>query len=285
MNDYNFGNFVCELREQKGLTQADIASELGVTAAAVSKWENGSSKPRVEVLFRLAEILGVRPEELMAGKRLGETLDAEAVKRINERYEYLCKIDSYATTNVKLKRIAAWIIDWIIAGIFSTIILVIIVFIMLCANIIPPKEILLIIGFLITLTYPTFFILRDLIFKGRSLGKRMLGLTILDRRTAGKTNWKQRISRNIFSVLFTQIDAIIMLISGESIGDTLAHTAVVLKNDIDVFRSNNTKSEEALPTAENQNEISKINSFVVFFDNLFDKKSHSFFLIHYPLIL
>lgn len=113
MNDYNFGNFVCELREQKGLTQADIASELGVTAAAVSKWENGSSKPRVEVLFRLAEILGVRPEELMAGKRLGETLDAEAVKRINERYEYLCKIESYNNKQTKTDRIFAWLIDWL----------------------------------------------------------------------------------------------------------------------------------------------------------------------------
>lgn len=67
MNDYNFGNFVCMLREKKGLTQAEIAEMLSVTAAAVSKWENGSSKPRVEVLFKLAEILGVRPEELMAG--------------------------------------------------------------------------------------------------------------------------------------------------------------------------------------------------------------------------
>ena len=67
MNDYNFGNFVCMLREKIGLTQAEVAEKLGVTAAAVSKWENGSSKPRVEVLFKLAEILGVRPEELMAG--------------------------------------------------------------------------------------------------------------------------------------------------------------------------------------------------------------------------
>ena len=55
------------LREKKGLTQADVAGMLGVTAAAVSKWENGSSKPRVAVLFKLAEILGVRPEELVAG--------------------------------------------------------------------------------------------------------------------------------------------------------------------------------------------------------------------------
>ena len=72
MNDYNFGNFVCTLREKNGLTQAEIADKLGVTAAAVSKWENGSSKPRVEVLFKLAEILGVRPDELMAGHYIEE---------------------------------------------------------------------------------------------------------------------------------------------------------------------------------------------------------------------
>ena len=72
MNDYNFGNFVCALREKNGLTQAEIADKLGVTAAAVSKWENGSSKPRVEVLFKLAEILGVRPDELMAGHYIEE---------------------------------------------------------------------------------------------------------------------------------------------------------------------------------------------------------------------
>ncbi len=82
MNDYNFGNFVCMLREKNGLTQADVAERLGVTAAAVSKWENGSSKPRVEVLFKLAEILGVRPEELMAGHYI-EGSELDGVEKIN----------------------------------------------------------------------------------------------------------------------------------------------------------------------------------------------------------
>ena len=57
MNDYQFGNFVYRLREQKKMTQAELARMLGVTPAAVSKWENGSSKPRTEVLFRLAAVL------------------------------------------------------------------------------------------------------------------------------------------------------------------------------------------------------------------------------------
>ncbi len=261
------------MREQKGLTQADIANELGVTPAAVSKWENGSSKPRVEVLFRLAEILGVRPEELMAGKHLGETLDPEAVKRINERYEYLCKIDSYATTNVKLRRIAAWIIDWNITGLVTTVLWSILVLVITSLNLTIAKDpFVFTLALLTILTYPICFILRDLICGGRSLGKQMLGLTVLDQRTAGKTNWKQRIVRNIFSVFLMQIDVVVMFIRGESIGDTLAHTAVVLKKDVDTYRSD--KAEEIFsdksitseahtePEAKTSlNEISKINSY------------------------
>ena len=88
MNDYNFGNFLCMLREQKGMTQAELAQQLSVTPAAVSKWENGESKPRIETLFQLAEILGVTAEELMAGKFLRtEVPDDAQVEDIRRRYD------------------------------------------------------------------------------------------------------------------------------------------------------------------------------------------------------
>lgn len=233
LNDYNFGNFVCELREKNGLTQADIASKLGVTPAAVSKWENGSSKPRVEVLFELAAILGVRPEELMAGKYLEDgSLDAQAVKQINERYEYLCRIDSYATSGVKLRRIAAWIIDWNISGFLTIAVFYITAFILYVSGVFESETPLALFAMLfIMLGYPVSFMLRDVV-GGRSVGKRIMGLAVLDRQTAGKTSVKQRIMRNIFSVVLAQIDVVVLLIRGESIGDTLAHTAVVLKKDI-----------------------------------------------------
>lgn len=89
MNDYKFGNFLRMLREKNGMTQADLSNKLGVTPAAVSKWENGSSKPRVEILFQLAHLLGVRAEELMSGQYIAdETLDPEAVTQINEQYSH-----------------------------------------------------------------------------------------------------------------------------------------------------------------------------------------------------
>ena len=40
----NFGNTISALRKQKNVTQEEMAAELGVTAAAVSKWENGVSQ-------------------------------------------------------------------------------------------------------------------------------------------------------------------------------------------------------------------------------------------------
>ena len=68
MNDYKFGNFICALREKKGMTQLELANILDVTPAAVSKWENGESKPKLETLFAVAEIFGVTVEELVAGE-------------------------------------------------------------------------------------------------------------------------------------------------------------------------------------------------------------------------
>lgn len=40
-----FGQQVVELREQLGLTQQQLATELGVSFATVNRWENGKTEP------------------------------------------------------------------------------------------------------------------------------------------------------------------------------------------------------------------------------------------------
>ena len=69
MYENNFGNKIAALRKAKGYTQAYVAKALGVTPAAVSKWENSTAKPRVEMLFRLAELLEANAEELLAQEK------------------------------------------------------------------------------------------------------------------------------------------------------------------------------------------------------------------------
>lgn len=238
MNCYDSGNFICALRESKGLTQQEVADMLGVTPAAVSKWENGSSRPRVKVLFELAEILGVRAEEIVAGKFLPkETIDAEAAKRINERYEYLSKIESYAFTSVKLKRLIASFID-LLAAVALMWLIASSVYRVLIFNNVDRGNMEVVCFLSLICSFLLFFGFRDFVFFGRSLGKRIFGMVVLDKKTGNEARIKKRLLRNIitfvfmsYSVPFICVDAIIMLVRGQSVGDSVAGTVVVEKED------------------------------------------------------
>lgn len=61
----NFGKTILDLRKQKNVTQEELAAELGVTAAAVSKWENGYTLPDILMLCALADYFGVTTDELL----------------------------------------------------------------------------------------------------------------------------------------------------------------------------------------------------------------------------
>lgn len=64
MNNYSFGNYICELREKRGLSQSQLGERLGVTNKAVSRWENGSAYPSTELMLPLAKELGVTIEDI-----------------------------------------------------------------------------------------------------------------------------------------------------------------------------------------------------------------------------
>lgn len=61
----NLGNKILKLRKQKNVTQEELAAELGVTAAAVSKWENNYTMPDVLMLCALADFFAVTTDELL----------------------------------------------------------------------------------------------------------------------------------------------------------------------------------------------------------------------------
>jgi transcriptional regulator with XRE-family HTH domain len=61
----NLGKTILELRREKHVKQEELAAELGVTAAAVSKWENGYTLPDVLMLCALADYFQVTTDELL----------------------------------------------------------------------------------------------------------------------------------------------------------------------------------------------------------------------------
>ena len=63
------------------LTQDQLAEQLGVTAQAVSKWENDQSCPDITMLPRLAEIFGITTDALLGLERKEVHMDKAAEKK------------------------------------------------------------------------------------------------------------------------------------------------------------------------------------------------------------
>ncbi len=53
------------LRKERGLTQAALAAQLGLSQQAVGKWEAGHSSPDPDMLVRLAQVLAIEPQRLL----------------------------------------------------------------------------------------------------------------------------------------------------------------------------------------------------------------------------
>lgn len=61
------GNRLRDQRSARKLRQADIASALGVSVQAVSKWERGENAPDISLLVELGRLLGVSVEWILGG--------------------------------------------------------------------------------------------------------------------------------------------------------------------------------------------------------------------------
>ena len=55
----SFTNRLVQLRKKRGLTQQQIADEIGVNRGSYSNWEKGKREPSFENLIKLADLLDV----------------------------------------------------------------------------------------------------------------------------------------------------------------------------------------------------------------------------------
>ena len=67
MDNYITGTTIKRLREAKGVTQTQLAEQIGVSDKAVSKWETAKGLPDITLIEPLAKALGVSVMELMSG--------------------------------------------------------------------------------------------------------------------------------------------------------------------------------------------------------------------------
>ena len=67
LDSIKVGNFIMEKRKGLGMTQQQLADKLNVSFQAISKWENGTTYPNIEILRDLAIVLGVFVDEILVG--------------------------------------------------------------------------------------------------------------------------------------------------------------------------------------------------------------------------
>ena len=75
-------------RKRLGLTQDALAERMGVTAQAVSKWENDQSCPDIGALPKLAEIFGISTDELLGVERK-EVTPPRSSRRTRRKTAYI----------------------------------------------------------------------------------------------------------------------------------------------------------------------------------------------------
>lgn len=53
------------LREERGISQQELAQALGVTQGAVSHWENGVRKPDIDDIVKIAQLFNCKVDDLI----------------------------------------------------------------------------------------------------------------------------------------------------------------------------------------------------------------------------
>ena len=62
-----FNEKLQELRKKRGMTQEELAQQIYVSRAAISKWESGRGYPNIDSLKELAKFFSVSIDELLSG--------------------------------------------------------------------------------------------------------------------------------------------------------------------------------------------------------------------------
>lgn len=90
MNQLKVGNFIADMRKEKGFTQEQLGEKMGVTNKTISRWETGKYMPDIDKLQDLSSVLGISVNELLSGEKIDDVnafvkkADANLVEALTE---------------------------------------------------------------------------------------------------------------------------------------------------------------------------------------------------------
>ncbi len=83
----NIGCVIKKYRKELGITQEEMANRLGVTTPAVNKWENGNSKPDIELLSPIARLLNISLDTLLSfQEKLTDAEVEEIIRKMDKMF-------------------------------------------------------------------------------------------------------------------------------------------------------------------------------------------------------
>lgn len=100
------GERIAELRKKHNYTQEEFSQLLGITAQAVSKWENGVSCPDIMLLPKLSQLLGVTIDELMGVKPIADEKPRDQAEAVQSAQHF-----TIPQTELKKLKVRLHIID------------------------------------------------------------------------------------------------------------------------------------------------------------------------------
>lgn len=89
MDKYVTGAVIRKLRENKNMTQEELADRIFVSSKAVSKWETGHGFPDISLIEPLSQALGISVIELLQGENICNGNISSKITRVNF---YVCPV-------------------------------------------------------------------------------------------------------------------------------------------------------------------------------------------------
>lgn len=88
MDQRKTGSLLKSLRQERGLTQEQLAEKFNVSSRTVSRWETGSNMPDLSILIELSDFYEVDIREIINGERKKENMDNETKSTLKKVAEY-----------------------------------------------------------------------------------------------------------------------------------------------------------------------------------------------------